>query len=61
MSIANIAFLTLVVVVFGGLAISLLGVYIYTEAWKETPSGSAEPAPSLDSEDTAPHELPRAA
>ncbi len=41
MSIVSIGFLVLVVVSFGGFAISLFAVYLYTEAWKEVPSAPA--------------------
>ena len=63
MSIASIAFFILVVGSFGGLAVSLFAVYLYTQGWKETPS-----APAKDSLTQASHpdtvdaeSLPRAA
>ncbi len=47
MSIASIAFLVLVVASFGGFAVSLLAVYLYSEAWKEDPTAPAEKPLSL--------------
>ncbi len=54
MSIANIAFLVLVVASFGGFAVSLLAVYLYTEAWKEVPTAPAQnPSTQASHADTA--------